>query len=182
MSTLHDFLDVPFDTDTEEASPAFALLPRDVYKAEIVKATAGTTKNGKGYSVNLNWSIVEGDYENRTVFQSILIQHESEEAQKIGRQKFQDVCIALGVKGKVEDLKTLHNRPCQISVIVRQDKTGQYADKNEVMRVRPLPKPGITQPKPTNSGGGVRDVILEAKKTQPAFKAVHADMNDEIPF
>ena len=181
---MKDFLDQPFDTDTEEASPAFAPIPRDLYTAVIVKAMAGPTKNGKGYQVSLNWSIIEGEYENRTIFQNILIQHESEEARKIGRQKFQDVCLALGVKGQVEDLKTLHNIPCQISVVIREDKTGQYADRNEVMRVRPLPKPlgGIMQPNPTNGGGGVRDVILEAKKTQPAFKAVHADMNDEIPF
>jgi Protein of unknown function (DUF669) len=181
---MKDFLDIPFDTAVEEASPAFAPIPRDLYKAEIVKAMADATKNGKGYQVSLNWSIIEGEYENRTIFQNILIQHESEEAQKIGRQKFQDVCLALGVNGKVEDLKALHNIPCQISVVVRSDKDGQYPDRNEVMRVRPLPKhngPTPTSP-PPKGNGSARDLIKEAQKTQPAFKAVHADMNDEIPF
>ena len=63
---MQDFLDVPFETENEEATPPFALIPRDRYKAEIVSAKAGPTKNGKGYSVALNWSITEGDYENRT--------------------------------------------------------------------------------------------------------------------
>ena len=181
---LQTTLDEAFDVENEEGTPPRELLPAGKYKAQIVTAIVGPTKNAKGQAISLTWTITEGEYENRLVFQNILIQHESEEARKIGRQKFQDVCLALGVKGQVEDLKTLHNIPCQISVVIREDKTGQYADRNEVMRVRPLPKPlgGIMQPNPTNGGGGVRDVILEAQKTQPAFKAVHADMNDEIPF
>jgi hypothetical protein len=182
--SFQDFLDEPFETSKEEASPAFALIPRDRYCAEIVSAKAGPTKNGKGYSVVLNWSITEGDFENRTLWQNILMQHESEEAQKFGRQKFKDVLNALGIIENVTDLSVVLNKPCWISVIIRSDKNGQYADRNEISRVMPLPKPpgGVMPLKPTNSGGGVRNVFLEAQKTQPAFKAVNADMNDEIPF
>jgi hypothetical protein len=169
---VKDFLDIPFETEKEDASPAFALLPRDRYKAEIVSAQTGPTKNGKGISVVLNWSIIEGEFEHRTIWQNILIQHESQEAQKFGRMKFADVCIALGIKGQVEDLKVLHNKPCLISVIIRQDKTGQYADRNEISRVMPLP----------TYSGPTQDAIREAQKTPEAFKPVHADMNDNIPF
>jgi hypothetical protein len=119
--TVQDFLDEPFDTANEECTPAFALLPRDRYKAEIVKAMAGPTKNGKGYSVSLTWSIIEGDYENRVVFQTILIQHSSSEAQKFGRQKFADVLKALGISEAVTDLNVMLNKPCLIGVIIRQD-------------------------------------------------------------
>jgi len=165
-----DFLDVPFDTENEEASPGFELLPRDRYKAEIVSAKAGATKNGKGYSVVLNWSIVEGDYEHRTLFQNILIQHESPDAQKFGRQKFKDVLNALGIKNAVSDLSVLLHKPCLIGVIVRQDKSGQYPDKNEISRVMPIP----------HGYSGAPEVILEAQKTPPAFKAVDAELNDSI--
>ena len=169
---MQDFLDVPFDTEKEEASPAFALLPRDRYKAEIVSAMAGPTKNGLGYSVNLKWSITEGEFENRIVFQNILIQHESAEAQKFGRQKFKDVLVALGIKEAVSDLNVMLNKPCLIGVIIRQDKSGQYPDRNEVGRVMPLPA----------HNGPTRDAIREAQKTQPAFKAANGEMSDSIPF
>jgi hypothetical protein len=169
---MQDFLDVPFETEKEDASPAFALLPRDRYEAEIVSAMAGLTKNGKGYSVVLNWSIIEGDFENRTLWQNILIQHESEEAQKFGRQKFKDVLIALGITEDVTDLTVMCNKPCLIGVIVRSDKNGQYADRNEISRVMPLPK----------HNGPTRDLIMEAQKTPEAFKPVHEDLNDRIPF
>jgi hypothetical protein len=170
---MQDFLDVPFDTENEEGSPAFAPLPRDRYKAEIVKATAGATKNGKGYAVVLNWSITEGDYENRTVFQHFNIQHESAEAQRIGRQQFKDTLVALGIKEKVDDLKVLLNRPCLISVIIREDKSGQYPDRNEVRRVAPIP---------TSHNGPTREAIREAQEVPASFEAVNGKLNDDIPF
>jgi hypothetical protein len=169
---MQDFLDVPFDTEHEEASPPFVLIPRDRYEAQIVSAQAGPTKNGKGYSVALNWSITSGDFENRTVFQNILIQHESEEAQKYGRQKFKDVLVALGIRESVTDLNVLLNKPCLIGIIIRQDKAGQYPDRNEIGRVMALPA----------HNGPTRDAIREAQKAQPAFKAAKAEMNDAIPF
>jgi hypothetical protein len=170
---MQDFLDVPFETEKEEASPAFELLPQDRYEAQIASAKAGPTKNGKGYAVTLNWSITKGDYENRTVFQSILIQHESAEAQKIGRQKFKDVLVALGINEDVTDLSVMLFKPCLIGVVVRKDDKEQYPDKNEVRRVMPLR---------ASPNGPTREAINEAQKVQPAFKAVKDDMSDSIPF
>jgi hypothetical protein len=169
---VEEFLKKPFKTSEEEASAPFELIPRDRYKAEIVSAKAGTTKNGKGYKVVLNWSIVEGDYENRTIFQDILLEHESPDAARIGRQKFKDVCIALGHKEDVEDLSVLYHRPCLIFVAIRSDKDGQYPDQNEVKRVAPIPP---------SHNGPTRAMIKEAQKTPPAFKAGSSDLNDEIP-
>jgi hypothetical protein len=170
---MQDFLDVPFETENEEATPPFVLIPRDRYTAEIVSAKAGATKNGKGYSVSLNWSITEGDYENRTVFQNILIQHESAEAQKYGRQKFKDVLNALGIKETVTDLSVMLHKPCLIGVNIRQDKSGQYPDRNEIGRVMPIL---------VSHNGPTRDALKEAQKAQAAFKPMHNDLNDDIPY
>ena len=173
---MQDFLDVPFDPEQEEGSSAFAPLPRDVYTAEIVSAVAGTTKNGLGYSVKLTWSVTEGDYENRVVFQNILIQHESADAMRYGRQKFKDVLAALGIKEAVTDLSVLLRKPARICVIIREDKSGQYPAKNEIGRVSPI----VAYNGPTRTM--VREALKEAQKTQPAFKAVDQDLNDSIGF
>jgi hypothetical protein len=174
---LQDFLDIPFDTANEEASPAFALIPMGRYKAEIRSAKCGTTKNGAGYQVILNWSILEGEYENRTVWQSILIRHTSEDATRIGKQKFKDVLNAVGFTDEVTDLNVLLHKPCMIGVVVRQDKEGRYPDKNEVGRVTPIPPAynGATRTE-------VKDALKEAQKVQPAFKATKAPFDDSIPF
>src|SRR5260221_3619001 len=109
-------LDPPFEVDKEDGTPPRELLPKGKYKAEITNATVAQTKNGKGRMVNLTWTIVEGEYEKRLAFQGILIQHESEEAQKFGRQKFKDVCEACGIAEPVTDLDVLLWKPCSIYV------------------------------------------------------------------
>jgi hypothetical protein len=134
--TTSTVLDEEFNVESEEGTSEFELLPKGKYTAEIVKAVVGPTKNGKGQAVSLDWTITEGQYERRLVFQNILLQHESADAQKFGRQKFKDVCDACGIREPVTDLDVLTYKPCLIQVGIRTDKTGQYSDKNEVKSVK----------------------------------------------
>jgi Protein of unknown function (DUF669) len=169
--THTNVLDTGFDVDNEEGTPAFSLLPAGKYKAEINAATVGPTKNLKGQAVTLTWHITEGEHEKRVLFQRILIEHESAEAQKFGRQKFKDVCAACGLTGVVTDLDLLCYKTCMITVVVRRDRDGQYEDKNEVTRIMPLVDPSLMK----------RQLLKEASITAPAFKAT-GEFNDEIPF
>ena len=166
-------LDEPFDVEREEGTPARDLLPAGKYKGEITTARVGPTKNGRGQAVTLTWTIVEGDYEKRLIWQSILIQHDSEDAQRFGRQKFKDVAIACGITEPITDLEVLLYKPCLISVIVRQDKTGQYPDRNEVARVMPVIAWNGSKP---------ASVLKEATTTPKSFEAVDKKLSDEIPF
>jgi hypothetical protein len=68
-----NFLDEAFDVPNEEGTPPMKLLPKGKYKAEITDASVGPTKNGKGQAVTLTWTVVEGEYEHRLLFQRILI-------------------------------------------------------------------------------------------------------------
>ena len=168
-------LDTGFDVDNEEGTPPLSLLPKGKYKAEITSATVGPTKNGKGQAVSLTWTITEGEYENRLLFQRILIQHESEEAQKFGRMKFKDLCAACGITGVVTDLDPLCYKTCVITVVIRKDKEGQYEDKNEVTRVAPLVSWNGSKP-------AERQVLKEASTTPKAFEAAKEKLDDEIPW
>jgi hypothetical protein len=164
-----------FDVENEEGTPPLTLLPAGKYKAEITDANVGPTKNGKGQAVRLVWTITEGEHEKRLVFQNILIQHESEEAQRFGRRKFKDVCVACGITNPVTELEVLLYKPCMISIVIRKDREGQYEDKNEVSRVNPLDF--------DFSGGKPASRLLnEASSTPKAFEASKAPMDDEIPF
>ena len=108
--------------------------------------------------VSLAWVVTSGEFENRHLFQNILVQHESVDAQRFGRQKFKDVCTACGVTGQVSDLDVLLHKPCSIAVSIKKDKNGEYPDKNEVARVQPR---AVTT---TNRA------------------STHGDMSDAIPF
>jgi hypothetical protein len=70
-------LDEPFNADEEEGTKPPELLPSGKYGAEIEDAYVATTKNGNGQMVCLKWRIVEGEHENRVVFDQILVQHTS---------------------------------------------------------------------------------------------------------
>src|SRR5262245_12527897 len=132
-------LDEAFDTEREEGS-SYDLIPAGKYPAEIEDARVTVTKNGNGQMVNLRWKIVAGEHENRIVFQTILIQHTSVDAQKFGRQRFKDVAVACGIKDPITDLDVLKYKTCVIHLGIEKDKTGEYFDKNRVSRVTPVGK------------------------------------------
>jgi hypothetical protein len=170
-------LDTPFDTDTEEGTPERQLLPAGRYKAEITKATYGPTKNGKGHKIDLTAVVVGGEHDKRVQFASILMQHESEDAQRFGRQKFKDLCVACGVGGQVTDLDTLLYKPIVISVNIRKDKNGEYPDKNEITRFMPVIANWNGQ-RPT--ANVIK--ITEAPATPKVSNGGGKPMDDEIPF
>jgi len=156
---MSNVLDTPFDTENEEGTPPISLLPAGKYGAEIVSASVGPTKNGKGQAIKLQWTITDpGQYEKRVLFQSVLIQHESEDAQRFGRQRLKDICVACGFKEKLTDLDVLLFKSCKITVAIRKDKDGQYPDQNEIKRVMPA---------------------VEVNKPLPP---VDKDLNDRIPW
>jgi hypothetical protein len=174
-------LDQPFDIDAEEGSRT--LLPMGKYTAQIVNAVVAPLKSGRGMGVNLTWSISEGEYEKRLVFQNLNIQHDSADAERIGRGKFKDVCASLGLTGNITDLNTLLYKDCLITIVVRVDKTGNFPDRNEVSNVLPDPgRLGTPVNKKVSGTEQKAEVLKEASKTRPAFDATKENMNDEIPF
>src|SRR5439155_6352449 len=112
--SMSNILETPFDIPNEEGT-SFDLIPAGRYPAEVVKVDSKPTKSGNGHAVHLTWSICEGEYEKRLLFQQILLQHTSAEAQKIGRQKFHDVAIACGINEAFTDLDLLLYKKCFVS-------------------------------------------------------------------
>jgi len=174
MSERSTILDEPFNADEEEGTKPPELLPSGKYGAEIEDAHVATTKNGNGQMVCLKWRIVEGEHENRVLFDQILVQHTSADAQKFGRQKFKDVCLACNITGQVTDLEVLKFKKASIRVGIARDKSGEYGDKNRITRVdpyvapwNPLPKGAAAKSSPPPKTGG--DGAATA-------------LNDEVPF
>jgi uncharacterized protein DUF669 len=155
MSELVTSLDIPFDTDVEEGSPPIQVIPPGRYTAEITKAVVGTLKSGKGQAVELVWEVKGGQYDGRMIFDRVIITHTSEDAMKFGRQKFKDICTAIGVSGQVTDLSVLEGKPCSVWVKIEEDPSGQYEPKNRIGRVKPV----VYSAPPKNGGAELNDEI-----------------------
>jgi hypothetical protein len=148
-----------FDPATEEGTEG-DLLPKGKYTAEVVDAAIVDIKSGKGQMLKLTWAISGGEYDDRRVFQQIIVTHESEDAMRFGRRRIKDLCDACGIREKVTDVDLFLHKPCQIQVGVEEDKSGEYDPKNKVTKIKPL-------------------VVLNAPLER---EKVVVGLNDKIPF
>jgi hypothetical protein len=77
----------------------------------------------------LKFQILNGQYQNRTVFDWINIVNKSTEAQNIGRSQLKSICVAVGVENP-QHSEELHNRPLTIKVAIGKDQNGNQ--RNEI--------------------------------------------------
>jgi Protein of unknown function (DUF669) len=168
-----------FDPATEEGSAL--LIPPGLYLAEITSASTAETKNGNGQQLHLTWRIIEGEQENRYVWQSLMYAHtESAMAVKIGRAGIKDICTAAGITEAVTDHEVFVGKTANIRIGIQKDKRDQYPDRNAVLRVS---KP--TPPKPTENTGFFRAPANSTQKIYEPLKPVPGTggaLNDSIPF
>jgi hypothetical protein len=171
--TMTTVLNEAFTIDEDGGSKPPELIPPGTYKAEILTSIVYPTKSGDGQYVKNAWRICEGEYEGRQVFQLVNFVNPSPKAQTIGREQLTDICLACGLEGVLQDLNDICLKPCAIKVAIEQDRTGQYADSNKVLRVRPVGV--LATPEQT------RQSVRAAPKIPPAFPAGNGSMDDEIP-
>jgi hypothetical protein len=126
-----------FDPETQEGN-SWELLPADEYVAQVVEASIQPPKSGDGCYLALTWKIVEGEFQDRQLWQRITFVHSSEQAQTIGRKTLKDLCVALDVNEQVGDAGVFLFKPARIRVGIEKDKQGLYPDKNRIFRILPL--------------------------------------------
>ena len=124
-----------FDPATQDGND-WEVLPPGEYVGQAIEARVAPPKSGDGYGLTLTWKIMEGDYENRQVWQYITYVHSSQMAQSIGRKMIKDLCTALDILEHVEDAEIFLFKPARIRVGVKKDQSGQ--DRNEIKRVLPV--------------------------------------------
>lgn len=118
-----------FDASTVQPNDSFSPIPAGSYIAQVTDSSIKATKSGTGTLLNLTWTILDGTFANRKVFDRINIANQNPEAEKIGQRQLSSICHAAGVL-KLQDSNQLHGKPVKITVKIRQD--AQYGDSNEV--------------------------------------------------
>lgn len=120
-----------FNANDVDPGQSFEPLPRGKYAAIIVASEVKETKKGDGQYLSLRFKIVEGDYENRTIFANLNMVNPSADAQRIARQQFSAICHATGVLSPA-DTSELHGIPIMITVKIRP-ATDAFPASNDII-------------------------------------------------
>src|SRR5215472_11753050 len=99
-----------FDPSQEEGN-TWSLIPPGEYMAQAIEGEVSPTKNGAGTYVRLTWKILEGEFENRQVWQYVTFRHTNEQAQSIGRKTIKDICVAMDIQQAVQDAAVFLYKP-----------------------------------------------------------------------
>lgn len=118
-----------FDASTVQPQDDFAPLPAGQYIAQVTESAVAPTKSGTGMMMKLTWTVLDGQFKGRKVFDRINVANQNPEAEKIGQRQLSAICHAAGVM-KLQDTNQLHGKPCTITLKIRKDE--QYGDSNEV--------------------------------------------------
>jgi hypothetical protein len=120
---------IQFDANTvapDTGTPT--TVPRGRYSVVMTKAELAPTKNGAGKLVNMEHTIMQGDFAGNIIKSNINWENPSASCQRIGRSQFSAICHATGVIA-VQDLQQLYNKPFGIEV----ENDGRYNNINRYM-------------------------------------------------
>ena len=142
-----------FDASTVEPNEGFTPLPAGEYQVIIVESKMKPTKSGEGQYLELKLQVLNGKYQNRTLFDRLNLFNKNEEAVKIARGTLSSICRAVNVL-KPNDSSQLHNKPLTCKVAVRNDQNGN--PQNEVKGYKPRETNMVEQAFEESSSGGAK--------------------------
>ena len=159
-----------FDTSTAPVRENnFELLPAGWYTAQAVESEIVPLKSGQGQSLKLTFEVLQDGYRGRKVWARLNVRHSgSPEAERIANEQLGELCRSVGL-GRMQDTAELHNKPVQIRVKIREDKSGQYEPQNEVIGYKPAAGSKFME-----TSAGARAVILPASAGSAPVAAASA--------
>lgn len=124
-----------FDARTVAPAEAPEAIPAGWYNARVTNSEMKPTSDGSGAYLQLEMTILDGDFANRKLFDRINLQNKNPVATEIGYRQLSAVCHATGVI-QVQDSQQLHGIPLKVKVSLRPAGPGadgkHYDASNEV--------------------------------------------------
>lgn len=108
---------------------SFDVVPAGMYEAVIVASAEKPTRDGHGKYIELELQVLNGQFQNRKIWDRLNMWNRSDKAVEIARATLSAICRAVGVLTP-NDTSELHNRPLVVKVAVR--KSDEYGESNEV--------------------------------------------------
>lgn len=141
-----------FDANKVEPTTVFDPIPAGKYLAVITASEMKPNKAATGRFLELCFTIVEGEYRNRTVWTRLNLENPNELAMKIAQAELSALCRAVGVMTPGDSVE-LHNLPLVIRVQCKRRKdTDEISneikgfEKRDAVTGRPQQAPTNTPP------------------------------------
>ena len=123
-----------FDASKVDPGEGFDVLPAGEYDVVITKSERKATKDGTGAYLNLEMQVLNGQFQNRRIYDLLNLWNQSEKATTIARGTLSAICRAVGVLTP-NDSSDLHLKPMRVKIKI--DKQEGYDDKNKVVAYKP---------------------------------------------
>jgi len=111
-----------FDASQVDPSVPYEAVPSDKYIAEITKSEMKPTKAGDGSYLEIEYTILAGEYRGRKVWDRLCLNHPTPKTVEIARANLSAICHAVGIM-KPRDSNELHNIPLMINVKTRREES-----------------------------------------------------------
>ena len=117
--------------DAREVKPSSSPdpIPAGKYLVEVTDSEMKETKNKDGSYLELVFTVVDGEYRGRKLWDRLCINHPNSKTVEIARANLSAVCHAVGVL-QPQDSVQLHGLPLGVRVILKDDNNGEK--RNEV--------------------------------------------------
>ncbi len=132
--------------DASKVDPTdFGTIPPGDYEACIVNSEMKATKDGNGSYLNLEVQIINGQFQNRRIFDKLNLQNRNEQAVTIAKGTLSAICRAVNVLTP-NDSSELHNKPMRISVGSRKNDYRNGETENYIKSYKPRSAGTVAQP------------------------------------
>ena len=145
--------------NTDDVPPSeFTPLPAGDYLVQIIESEVKPTKSGEGKQLVLTFEVLDGECQNRRVWERLNISNPSAQAQSIAQRALADLYTAVGL-ATVNDSEELHFKPLIVRLKIKDDG-GDFGPQNRISRYLPAGGQPPEQKAPpsgdarsTNNGG-----------------------------
>ena len=104
-----------FDASQVAPSVPYETLPPGKYLVEITDSELKPTKAGNGEMLQLEFTVIDGEFKNRKVWDRLCLKHPNRETVKIAEANLSAICHSVGVL-RLGESHELHHIPLVISV------------------------------------------------------------------
>lgn len=118
-----------FDANQVEPNAGFDPIPAGKYVAMVTGSEMKPTKNGNGSYLELELTVLEGQFKDRKLWDRLCLNHPNPQTVKIARGNLSALCRAVGVMQPKDSIE-LHNLPLVITVrCKKRDDTGEITNE-----------------------------------------------------
>ena len=111
-----------FDASKVDPAQPFEAIPSDKYTVEITKSELKPIKSGGGSYLEIEYTVLDGEYRGRKVWDRLCLNHSNEKTVQIARSHLSGICHAVGILQPRESTE-LHHIPLLITVKAKKDES-----------------------------------------------------------